>query len=433
MKILCLHPWGTSGFIFERQLQPLCDHLGSTHEYVFINGPIPSPPARDIPDCGKPPYFCWYEGLSSKQCQLAHDTIAETIKEEGPFDGVIGFSQGAAVAISFLLHHRIRNPGAASPFGFGLFFCPNLVISPDPDFGSTQGSTTGHELDGTQIYQLGNTAHPELDGAQIYQLGNTDPELDGTQIYQLGNIDPVINDEHNHQEHSVNTPSLTELRESQTPMSPPPPYAAVVNDNSGLDLSHVSPAEAEATTTTTTTTNPIPQLSPTTTGLRGGAAAPAPSPPSIVTSSTTTTTSNTRTKPSKTNKVKQRALNLFSNRKKREAVEETVNTMNSIMSNPQPGEFSKTNSLLPKDSRPEDFPGIMHPDVLSYRISIPTVHVLAEDDPFLRHSELAVQLCDKSQAKVIYVKGPHRVPTAPGTLRMVVGAVEAAVQRGRGG
>ena len=75
----------------------------------------------------------------------------------------------------------------------------------------------------------------------------------------------------------------------------------------------------------------------------------------------------------------------------------------------------------------------MHPDVLSYRISIPTVHVLAEDDPFLRHSELAVQLCDKSQAKVIYVKGPHRVPTAPGTLRMVVGAVEAAVQRGRGG
>ncbi|KAK4154960.1 serine hydrolase-domain-containing protein [Chaetomidium leptoderma] len=134
MRILCLHPWGTSGVIFEKQLGTLNDMLGPTHEYVSINGSIPCGPARDLPDFVKGPYYCWYEGLSSPQCQEAHDIITETIEEEGPFDGVIGFSQGASLALSFILHHELHNPGLPSPFRFALFFCSNLVISPDPKF-----------------------------------------------------------------------------------------------------------------------------------------------------------------------------------------------------------------------------------------------------------------------------------------------------------
>lgn len=88
----------------------------------------------DLPDFVKGPYYCWFEGLSSLQCQEAHDIITETIEEEGPFDGVIGFSQGASLAISFILHRELHSPGLPCPFRFAVFFCANLVISPDPTF-----------------------------------------------------------------------------------------------------------------------------------------------------------------------------------------------------------------------------------------------------------------------------------------------------------
>lgn len=88
----------------------------------------------DLPDFVKGPFFCWYEGLSSPQCQEAHDLILETIEDEGPFDGVVGFSQGASLALSILLHDEINRPGQPPRFKFGVFLCSNLVISPDGQF-----------------------------------------------------------------------------------------------------------------------------------------------------------------------------------------------------------------------------------------------------------------------------------------------------------
>ena len=92
--------------------------------------------AAGTPEMLKGPFYCWYEGLSSAQVKEAHQTINETIEDEGPFDGVIGFSQGASVIISLLLHHEIHASHCASPFKFALFFCPIAVISPDVDFNS---------------------------------------------------------------------------------------------------------------------------------------------------------------------------------------------------------------------------------------------------------------------------------------------------------
>ncbi len=70
----------------------------------------------------------------SRQCNESHELISDTIEDEGPFDGVIGFSQGAAVAVSMLLHHEIHNRGKPPPFKFGIFFCSIPVISPDPNY-----------------------------------------------------------------------------------------------------------------------------------------------------------------------------------------------------------------------------------------------------------------------------------------------------------
>ncbi|PYI30057.1 hypothetical protein BP00DRAFT_426927 [Aspergillus indologenus CBS 114.80] len=58
----------------------------------------------------------------------------DVIEAEGPFDGVIGFSQGASLALSILYHHEISHPSRPPPFRFAVFFCAVLSISPDPMF-----------------------------------------------------------------------------------------------------------------------------------------------------------------------------------------------------------------------------------------------------------------------------------------------------------
>ncbi len=88
----------------------------------------------DIPDILKGPFYCWFEALSSEQVNEAHKVIYETIEEEGPFDGVIAFSQGASVILSMLLHREIHHPHDTPPFKFALFFCSIAVISPDSTF-----------------------------------------------------------------------------------------------------------------------------------------------------------------------------------------------------------------------------------------------------------------------------------------------------------
>lgn len=38
MKILCLHGYGTSGSIMEKQFADVCAGLDETYEYVYLDG-----------------------------------------------------------------------------------------------------------------------------------------------------------------------------------------------------------------------------------------------------------------------------------------------------------------------------------------------------------------------------------------------------------
>ncbi|KAK3300903.1 serine hydrolase-domain-containing protein [Chaetomium fimeti] len=321
MKILCLHPWGTSGFIFEKQLQTLSGMLGPTHEYVYINGSIPSARARDLPEFVKGPYYCWYEGLSTPQCLEAHDIIAETIEEEGPFDGVIGFSQGASLALSFILHHELQRPGLPCPFRFALLFCTTLVISPD--------------------IKLNHDKVAKYSG--YYKAPH-----DGTR--SAGRVDEG-------EERSDQGGTETEEGEGTGQTAPE------VNGN------------------------------------------------------------KRKTAP------KHRALLLLPGMKQA-LVEELVHLVDEMSRNVS-GETDASRYSWPEDGRPEDFPRLMHPLTVKARVPIPTVHVIAQNDPLMRHSELAVRLCDKKKTKLVYFDGAHRIPTAPSTLSAITRAVEWAMQKGQ--
>lgn len=60
----------------------------------------------------------------------AIEHLESTIDELGPFDGVLGFSQGAALALSYIYDQQVR--GEPLPFKFALCFSSVLAFSPDP-------------------------------------------------------------------------------------------------------------------------------------------------------------------------------------------------------------------------------------------------------------------------------------------------------------
>lgn len=55
--------------------------------------------------------------------------IDEFVIEHGPFDGVFGFSLGAAMAIAYLLDQKRKE--ALPPWSFAIFFSPIFIASPD--------------------------------------------------------------------------------------------------------------------------------------------------------------------------------------------------------------------------------------------------------------------------------------------------------------
>ncbi|ROT35061.1 hypothetical protein SODALDRAFT_394970 [Sodiomyces alkalinus F11] len=80
------------------------------------------------------PYYSHTKGYDPENMRGAIDHLEEIIDEAGPFDGVLGFSQGAALALSYL--HLCESRNEPSPFKFALCFSSVMPCSADPDYGN---------------------------------------------------------------------------------------------------------------------------------------------------------------------------------------------------------------------------------------------------------------------------------------------------------
>ncbi|KAM7205907.1 Serine hydrolase (FSH1) domain containing protein [Rhypophila sp. PSN 637] len=126
---------GTDVKVFERQTATLRQALGRTHEFVFLTGTVPSraPGEVDGHDAtlGSAPWTNdGYRFLGEDRetnMALLNDLI-RSVLELGPFDGVMGFSEGGAVAASLLVEDT-RRPFAR--FRCGIFL--SAARPPDPD------------------------------------------------------------------------------------------------------------------------------------------------------------------------------------------------------------------------------------------------------------------------------------------------------------
>jgi predicted esterase len=115
LKVLCLHGWRTNGEILSMQMASL--QANTTMDCVFIDAPFPG---RGDPDQGialfypDRPYYEWFyrvkkidaneSSASNLKASDIYENLEESIKflknhieSNGPYDGLLGFSQGASM------------------------------------------------------------------------------------------------------------------------------------------------------------------------------------------------------------------------------------------------------------------------------------------------------------------------------------------------
>ncbi|KAJ9664377.1 hypothetical protein H2198_000306 [Neophaeococcomyces mojaviensis] len=126
MRVLCLHGMGTNSGIFEAQSEIFRGMLPKHFEYDFFDADHEIQAAEGCENVFPGPYTCWYPVPTRTNVKAAHELIWEFIEEEGPYDAVMGFSQGAALAASLLINHQLEKPDSPPPFRLAIFVCGSL-------------------------------------------------------------------------------------------------------------------------------------------------------------------------------------------------------------------------------------------------------------------------------------------------------------------
>ncbi|OKL57045.1 hypothetical protein UA08_07372 [Talaromyces atroroseus] len=131
MRLLCLHGWGTNvkkRQILQSQLAPLMKDLQRDNSAVFhfIEGEIEAEPGPGIDGYFDGPYYSYYKfprtfDDTDESMMEAYELLYDVIEEDGPFDGVMGFSHGGTLASGFLIHHAKTRPYDPPPFRCAIF------------------------------------------------------------------------------------------------------------------------------------------------------------------------------------------------------------------------------------------------------------------------------------------------------------------------
>lgn len=97
-------------------------------------------------------YLCYYSIPNSGQVFAAHEMLHEFIADEGPFDGVLGFPQGAALAAAIILYHTRDFPICPADSFFKtvifLYGSPPIDVHSQPESAVAIGDE--HETASTQ-------------------------------------------------------------------------------------------------------------------------------------------------------------------------------------------------------------------------------------------------------------------------------------------
>ncbi|GLC77094.1 hypothetical protein PLESTF_001883600, partial [Pleodorina starrii] len=146
LRVLCVHSFRTSGAIFQQQLQRagLLDALSDLVEFTFIDAPHPAsgPIPRDVKPYFAGPYYEWFTAeavgdrveFDEEKMQASERYLTALLAEQGPFDGLVGFSQGSVMSAALVALQRsgLRPQLAAlRPLRFCILFAGLKSRHPD--------------------------------------------------------------------------------------------------------------------------------------------------------------------------------------------------------------------------------------------------------------------------------------------------------------
>ncbi|KAJ8765598.1 hypothetical protein K2173_014720 [Erythroxylum novogranatense] len=103
-RVLCLHGFRTSGSIIQKLIGRFPESVLQRLDLVFLDGPFPAEGKSDVEGIYDPPYYEWFQSNEDFSAYRNFEACLEYIEDymirHGPFDGVLGFSQGAVLTAS---------------------------------------------------------------------------------------------------------------------------------------------------------------------------------------------------------------------------------------------------------------------------------------------------------------------------------------------
>ncbi|XP_047069110.1 esterase AGAP003155-like [Lolium rigidum] len=106
-RFLCLHGFRTSGEIMRKQVVGKWPaEVTARLDLVFPDAPFPAEGKSDVDGIFDPPYYEWFQfdkGFTEyRNLDKCFDFIEELMIKEGPFDGLMGFSQGSILSAALV-------------------------------------------------------------------------------------------------------------------------------------------------------------------------------------------------------------------------------------------------------------------------------------------------------------------------------------------
>ncbi|XPT03477.1 hypothetical protein M3J09_012569 [Ascochyta lentis] len=131
MHFLCLHGMGTSAAIFQSQTSAFRALLdGSQHTFEFVDAPYESAPAHGIQTFFPPPNYTFWQSIDPGDIAATHKwLLAHCARQSKPYDAVLCFSQGCAVAASMVLAHNNESSDEPLPFKGAIFICGGMPLA----------------------------------------------------------------------------------------------------------------------------------------------------------------------------------------------------------------------------------------------------------------------------------------------------------------
>ncbi|RYP68511.1 hypothetical protein DL770_008431 [Monosporascus sp. CRB-9-2] len=114
MRFLCLHGRGTNAKVFKMQTAAIRYDLGEGHSYDFVEGSIPvdiDPGVKGMLAGNETGYNYFDEHSPASALQALYD-LDSYVELNGPYDGIIAFSQSVGLVGTWLVYRQRRNlPG----------------------------------------------------------------------------------------------------------------------------------------------------------------------------------------------------------------------------------------------------------------------------------------------------------------------------------